>query len=193
MDDPYNLKKDRNPIDLVEFKKTTGTFETDLGTHLQWNLKGIALGITIAEGAANGMENAPFTYKAIKWKIPNILGGKYNIYEFTFLRGVSSGEVRTIGRGPGEDLAGPGMMLAGLFLTVTPNQVENHLNNAPIEERLYELGVDMMGFGISELVGDVVQIGGMEGLSPWVSVPAGVFVDMSTGALWDSLWYGRAR
>ena len=176
-------------LDLVEVRKTVGTFDTELDSDFKKTVLGVTMGASFVDDVAHGMSNAPFTYKSIILKIPNALGGNFNIYEFTFLRSISSGDVRTIGRALGENLGGPSIFLAGWTLTVTPNIIENDITNAPMNEILYELGVDTMGFGVSEGAGDIVQIGGAGAVSPWVSVPLGLVVDGGVGYYWDRLWY----
>jgi len=75
-------------------------------------------------------------------------------------------------------------------LSITPNLVENTITDASFPEFVNELGVDTAGFIASELVGDLVQTGSAEVVSPWLSVPFGVYVDYRVGRLWDLIWYG---
>jgi hypothetical protein len=150
----------------------------------------ITIGASFLEFNADAMDIKPFTYKSIVLKIPNAADGVYNIYEFTFLKGVSSGEIRTIGRTIGDDLGGP-LFYAGFLLTVSPNLIENHLTEASIEEVLIEYIVDSSGFLVAEMAGDFVFGLGVAAEQPFAGSVAGVGADIFVGNFWEWIFYGE--
>lgn len=175
--------------ELYEVTVDKGVLESELGNNAQivGDLYTISADVLIGTGSA--MYNQPFTYKSITLSIPNAIGGNFNVYKFRFLNGVSSGQIRNIGRLIGEDTAGPGMLTAGLILTVAPNQIENYYTNASQSEQNYEFAVDVAGFAVSEGAGDIVQGAGSGTISPWLAIPLGIGVDYQVGVIWDNIFY----
>ena len=92
---------------MLEYISYLGTKNTELGTDFEFLFGNVTFWASFLEFNADAMDLKPFIYKYIVLKVPNAADGVYNIHEFTFLKGVSSGEIRTIGRTIGDDLGGP--------------------------------------------------------------------------------------
>ncbi|MCZ7549215.1 MAG: hypothetical protein M5U11_08730 [Anaerolineales bacterium] len=91
---------------------------------------------------------------------------------------ISFKTIRAAGR-LGDDIFIPSLIL-GLGVTVAPEQVENYSKGASFNEVASDLLIDAIGFGVSELAGDIVGIlgGGLPGM---------FITDVLVGAGYDEL------